>query len=99
MSRSRKYSKDDRVVRIRRNLHARLTDLAEAAGNKCTLNEVLERVLDTAEQVITGKVKYATKLFDDLADARGEAIIHAVKTKSIPEMPQIVVVVGEDAQL
>ncbi len=91
-----KNKSSDRVVRINVDLHARLKALTAGMEKKHTLNDTLELLLTTAEPVIFGEMKYAVRLFDDVADARGEAIVQAIKRKEIPEPPFTVIVLGRD---
>jgi hypothetical protein len=84
----------DHVTRINHENHERIQALR--AKHAQTLNEILSKLLDAAEKLDDSKVMYAPLLYDDVAEARGEAILWAVKHKQVPTLPKVVVIVGED---
>lgn len=65
---------------------------------KADFNKFIELLLDVYEGLQTAEVFYATKLYKDPSEARGEAILQAVKSKTPVEFPKMVVVMGEDDQ-
>lgn len=90
----------DAVIRISAENHKRLKELMAAGdGKKSTLNELMEKLLDSMDTVQSGEMVYivGASAFDDLAEARGEAIVQAVKMKDIPLFPKIAVILGEDS--
>lgn len=92
----------DVVVRFSRDNHKRLKALishfSKDQDRPATMNDVMNRVLDTVYQVIEGEMKYVVgqTVYDDVAEARGEAIMQAVKDKEMPQWPKVIVVLGED---
>ncbi len=88
--------KKDKVVRISDENYAQIRALGENFEKKPSLNQLLALLLQTASTAIEGNRMYAVKLYTDLADARGEAIMQSVRTKQPPEMPYIVAVLGRD---
>lgn len=68
----------------------------KAVISKTTFNEFLVDCLNAYEMVKDSEVFYATDLFTDLAEARGAAIVKAVRAKEAPKAPKKVVIVGED---
>jgi hypothetical protein len=86
--------KKDVVIRISRDNHKRLKALLGGG----TINELMEKLLDSMESVSDGELIYVVgnQTFKDIAEARGEAIVRAVKDKSIPMWPKVAVVVGSD---
>lgn len=89
------------VIRISRANHNRIKNLLEFDSEKnrrLTINEMLEKLLDITERVGEGHMLYVvgTKAYMDLAEARGEAIMDAVKEKQIPTFPKVAVIIGED---
>lgn len=91
-----KLKKADKVTRINAENHSRLKAIVKSSGKGSTINSVLNAILDAAERFNESEVMYATKLYSDLADARGEAIMQAVRAKEVPTMPYIVTVLGAD---
>lgn len=101
--------REDSIVRISKanykKLQALMLDLKEEswdgkiAGRKPTLNQMMEKLLDSMDTVKSGEIYYlvAGKAFADVSVARGEAIMEAVKSKSIPMWPSVAVVIGEDS--
>lgn len=63
---------------------------------KTSINEFIELMLDVYETYKESKIQYATKLYDDLAEARGEAVMQAAKTKTQVTLPAKVVMIGSD---
>jgi len=63
---------------------------------KESFNEFLARAIDAYELTHESELVYANKLYKDLAEARGEAIVDAVRRGVVPEMPSKVVVLGKD---
>lgn len=100
-----KNQRKDSVIRISEKNYLRVKELMDAVfhaeGKKPTLNEITEKMLDALDQVSNGEVVYLAgdKFFDDLADARGEAIMEAVKNGEVPSWPKIAIVVRSDSGL
>ena len=100
--------REDKVLRISAANDKRMKKLMESlkseswgekqAGKKPTLNQMMERLLDTAEIVQRAPVffRVADKVFEDVSVARGEAITQSVLRKELPEMPAILVEIGVD---
>lgn len=63
---------------------------------KKTFNTFLLDALNAYDLINESEVHYATVLHTDLATARGEAIVKAVKASETPKMPYKVVIVGQD---
>ena len=94
--------KRDFVVRISEKNYTKIKDMMSAvekdSGKKPTLNEITEKMLGAMDALVNGEVFYlvGADVFEDLADARGEAIMQAVKDKRPPVWPKILVGVGDD---
>jgi hypothetical protein len=88
----------DAVIRISKSNHKRLKELLSTGEGRFTINDLMQKLLDTMESVQDGQLIYLVndRTFDDLAEARGEAIMRAVKSKEIPSWPKVAVVIGED---
>lgn len=101
MKKKRKAASPDKysVIRINRTLKQRLDAFKDNIedGNKFTVNETLERVLEVAEQFIGAKLYYTNEIFTDVTEARGDACIRAVRTQGTLKLPSVVIVVGEDS--
>lgn len=89
------------VVRVKRDTLKKIEQM-KFDGEKSA--EYLERIVDTFEKMVDSPNYYIVddseslsyKVFTDIADARGAAIVDAVKYKSTPKYPKIAVVVGVD---
>lgn len=91
----------DVVIRISKSNHKRLKELMESNaidGKTPTTNQLMEKLLDSMENVSEGKMIYLVDnlVFEDLASARGEAIVRAVSKQETPTWPSVAVVLGED---
>ena len=90
----------DAVIRISKENHRRLKSLMGGADDKkkTTINELMEKLLDTMETIENGKMIYVVgeNVFDKVSIARGESVKRAVKEKEIPVWPLVAVIVGED---
>ena len=92
----------DVVIRISRENHKRLKELMKSTvdsdGKEPTTNQLMEKLLDSMDNVRNGRMVYIVDniVFEDVALARGEAIVRAVKMQDIPQWPEIAIVVGED---
>lgn len=88
--------KKDVVIRISDENHKRLKSIYGEL--EMTTNQVVERMLDTAELVRDGDMVYLVddKCFQDISEARGESIMIAVKNKDVPSWPKVAVIVGSD---
>lgn len=63
---------------------------------KGDFNKFLILLIDFFEGMQDAEVFYATKLYKDPSEARGEAILQAVKSKTPVEFPKMVVIMGDD---
>lgn len=94
--------KKDAVVRVSADNYARIKEMIDAVhgdeGARPTLNEIVTKLLDTMDKFADATIVYGanSKLFYDLAEARGEAILSAVKDNRPPEWPHILLWVGND---
>lgn len=84
------------IMKLKKPIHKRLKKAKDARGT--TYNELVDSLLDTLEVLeqqdplfIVGK-----QVYTDVADARGVAIMQAVKEKREPQMPEIAYVLGRD---
>jgi hypothetical protein len=64
---------------------------------KPTYNEFLETLLDVYDRFKDSQVYYANELYTDAAEARGQAILKATKTKTPIHLPKKVCVLGDDS--
>ena len=66
--------------------------------SKVTFDAFIAELIEIARMLLDGQEVYATKdrLFTDLAEARGQAIMDAVKLSQIPIMPRVLLLLGED---
>ena len=63
---------------------------------KTTFNDFLVMCLDAYEMFKHSQVYYVNEVFTDLAEARGEAIVKAAKTKTQVKLPLKMCIVGKD---
>lgn len=63
---------------------------------KADFNQFLEMLLDFYESMLKTPKLYAPKVFENLEDARGEAIRESVRTKQPVQWPKVVIEVGDD---
>lgn len=89
----------DLIERV--NAHCKKRNLKSYKGvkkivDKETFNSFLEKCIDAFEMVKESRVYYAVDIYEDIAEARGQAITKAVKNKTVVEMPVKIVVVGKD---
>lgn len=63
---------------------------------KADFNQFLEMILDFYESMLKAPKLYASKTFENLEDARGEAIRESVRTKQPVQWPKVVIEVGDD---
>lgn len=63
---------------------------------KADFNQFLEMILDFYESMLKAPKLYAPKTFENLEDARGEAIRESVRTKQPVQWPKVVIEVGDD---
>ncbi len=82
-----------KLLRVSEELHERVTELK----NNLSYTEFVAQLIQMYEAMQARPQKYFSegKFFDDLAEARGNAIIEAVKNKSIPTLPTIYICIGE----
>ena len=87
----------DTIARIEKHLQTRkrpgVTVRKEIKGN---FNEFLILMLDTYEHLLNAKAYYATKLHEDVSEARGEAILISKRYGEPVKWPQQVIILGED---
>lgn len=65
--------------------------------HKPTFNEFLEVLLDVYDKFKDSQIYYANELYTDAAEARGQAILKATRTKSPIHLPKKVCVLGDDS--
>lgn len=83
------------VLRVEFKVYSRLKALRKKDQ---TFSEVLSSVLDVAEKLDTEQTLFGAggRLFTDVAEARGEAILFAVQNGVVPELPDVLVRIGVD---
>lgn len=97
----------DVVIRIRKQTHERLRSYEhilklpptkKGKPKKPTINEILDMILDGVDKMYQTPVYYVNghHVQTDLAVARGQAIMHAIQTKTPVVFPLKVVVAGQD---
>ena len=90
----------DLIERVNAHIKAKSVVVQGSKGKpvtkKDTISEFLMKCVDAFEMFKDADVYYCTELYKDLAEARGQAIIKAVKNKEAPKMPHKVVIVGKD---
>jgi len=98
-----KLKKETRVMRISADNYdefGRLKDQYALKNNlkACTYDLFLEQLLSIASLIMQGQEVYrvSNKAFDDIADARGEAILQGIRDKTPPSMPEVLIRVGTD---
>jgi hypothetical protein len=99
-----KGAREDVVIRISKENYERLNRFKEpvagSGGKERTesLNECLERLIASLEALKSSKLIaiYDGVVYDDLAKARGEAVMDAARFKQPVQWPSIAFVVGED---
>lgn len=88
------------IDRIEKHLQIRkrpgVTVKKEIKGD---FNKFLILMLDTYEHLLNAKAYYSTVLFEDVSEARGEAILTAKKSRTDVKWPQQVIILGEDEGL
>lgn len=82
------------VIRVPTPVYDRLTQLRSGR----TYAEVLGTLLELFDRMQSEPVKYAVKdkLFDDLAEARGAAIVEAIRNHTTPDLPLIMWALAQD---
>jgi hypothetical protein len=100
--------REDKVLRISAANDKRMKELMETLkdeswgekrpGKKPTLNQMMERLLDTAETVQGARVYYRVEntVYEDVSIARGQAIVLSAVRKELPEMPAMLIEIGVD---
>ncbi len=92
----------DAVIRISAENHDRLREimvnLRSTMGKTLTKNQMMEMMLDSMEKIQHSEMVYIVRnvAYREISDARGQAILEAVKKKEIPEWPEIAIIVGYD---
>lgn len=68
---------------------------------KITFDGFIAELFGVAELLITGKEVYCYKgrIYADIAEARGDALTDAIRSQTVPVMPTIMLVMGEDTFL
>ena len=86
------------IKRIDKHLEAspRAVESGKRKIIKGNFNKFLELLLDSYEGIQNAKILYVNKLYEDVSEARGEAISYAVKTKQPVKFPTAVIIVGKD---
>lgn len=92
-----------RVLRVGNETFERLGRLklryADKNGmRKITYDKMLIEALNVATALLEGREFYAvgSMLFEDIAEARGEAVRVAVKQKQRVQMPRVLIELGKD---
>jgi hypothetical protein len=100
---SQQLKKQSRVMRISAQNYNRFTKAKERfarrqAMKRCTYDQFFEQLMQVAEALMAGQETYMAhgKVYEDLADARGECIRVAVKLKQAPIWPDVCVRLGQD---
>lgn len=92
----------DAVIRISAENHDRLREimvnLRATQGKKLTKNQLVEMMLDSLHQIQNSEMIYIVgdKVYREISDARGQAIMDAVKSKEVPSWPEIAIIIGSD---
>lgn len=88
----------DTIARIDKHLETRPKKVKSGVRKfvKGDFNEFLILMLDTYEHLLNAKAYYVTSLYEDVSEARGEALMIAKKSKQPIKWPKSVIVLGED---
>ena len=87
----------DTIARIEKHLQVRKRPGATVRKQiKGNFNEFLILLIDTYEHLLNAKAYYATTLYEDVSEARGEAILISKKSKEPVKWPKAVIVLGDD---
>lgn len=88
---------DDSPRRIDKKILARMhKHISDQKKNQRTnFNKFLGQLLDLYEELQKAETVYAVTTFKDVAEARGEAIMHYKSRKEKYQEPKMVVVVGD----
>lgn len=86
--------KHSRIMRVETGVYNRIKDLKE----KSTFSDYLTMMLDLTEAYLNNPEYYLVedRTYTDLAEARGQSLLKAVKANKPPELPKILLLVGED---
>lgn len=85
------------VMRIPKDLYVRIQEIK----GKQTYAETLGAVLDFYHEALSQEPLYAVgkHLYKDIAEARGAAIMEAIRAKEVPIAPKVVMLIGQDELL
>lgn len=88
----------DTLDRIDKHLNKRMRPVKAGVRKevKGDFNEFLILLMDTYEELLKAKAHYAVKLYEDVSEARGEAILISKKSKEPVIWPKAVIVLGDD---
>lgn len=95
-------AREDVVVRFSRENHKRMKELKKNVlnekGKELSVNDLVGEMLSALETIKNGRMVYLVgkEVFDDVAEARGKAIMLATKNKEFVQMPDVAVIVGVD---
>lgn len=86
------------LERINKHLHKRMKPVKNGVRKevKGDFNQFLILLVDTYEHLLNAKAFYATKLHEDVSEARGEAILISKKSKEPVLWPKQVIILGDD---
>ena len=99
-------SKQTRIMRISAENYARITELRTGYGRRhkikrVTYDMILDELVRVAEALASGEEIYLVgdRAYEDLPEARGEALMKAVRERRPPNLPIVCVKLGEDQGL
>lgn len=86
-------------MKLSNPVHSRLNKVRKL--RKTTYNDLITSLLNLLEEMEEQEPLYAVgdKLYNNLAEARGEAILVSVKKKKSPEFPIVLYAIGKDEGL
>lgn len=107
MARAKKPAKyESKVVRFSRPNYDRFVELKSEFAvrqkkTKITFDAFIEELFTVAELLIHGRevYLYEGRIYPDLAEARGAALMDSIHTQRPAAMPTIMLVLGEDTFL
>lgn len=94
MSETKKQAKS-RIMRV----NAKTYDLVKELKGERTYSDFITQTVAAFQQLGEAEEFYRVgdRVYTDLAEARGEALMEAVKAGQAPELPEILIAVGQDA--
>lgn len=94
-----------RTMRVREETFTKLAALKKAFiahhGRKVTFTDMLEECCRVGLLLLSGHEVYfaAGQLFKEIAEARGAAVLHSVRNRTVAEPPLVLIELGEDKGL